>query len=182
MTIPFPYNATAGVPNDPAEPEIIALYSQMAWIARLSNEMNGAAELNLKRVFQLVLHMRKYRSWFSKLDARRQREGVSQDPDWAFNRPAGQIGAMIRGFLMAEKMTWASQAAMLTDLAALNTNCGTFADWIEANAVEYKNGYTTATVVGTDADGVPIVSDTAITSPMPAAFQTRVAALRANFN
>lgn len=182
MTIPFPYNATAGVNNDPAEQEAFNLYINLAWIARLSQEVSTDTDLNLKRVFQLVLHMRKYRSWFAKLDARRAREGASQDPDWPFTRVAGEIGSLIRGEFQKHKMIWASQPAMLTDINALNTNCGTFADWIEANASEYVSGYTKATVVGADPDGTPITSDEAITIPKPGAFQTRVVALRANFS
>lgn len=181
MTIPFPYNATAGVSDDPVRAEVRALFPNLGWIARLSQEISVEDSLNLKRVFQLVFHMRKFRAVLAKLDARRQREGVSEDPDWPFIRPVGEVGSILRGELQTWKMTWASQGAMLTDLNALNTNCGTFADWIAANQGEYKNGYTTGTVIGQDADGIDVISDEAISIPKPAAFQTRVLALRANF-
>ena len=182
MTIPFPPSGVAGAALDPIYAEISELRAQMPPIARWAQELSTDVQMDLKKVRQLRFHMRRYRAFFAKLDARRQREGLSQDPDWPFTRAAGEVGSILRGIMQFDKITWASQNAMLTDLNALANDCQTFGDWIDANETRYKDGSSTVIVTGQDADGTDIVSDTPIVVAKPAAFQTRVAALRANFS
>lgn len=164
MAIQFPYQAVAGAAVDPAESEAANLYANLCWVARLADEMDADTELDLKRVMQLVLHCRKFRVWYEALQTR----GVAARP-------------VIEGVLAAKKITWPTRAEMLADLSALYADCGTLADWIEANAAGYKAGYAKTMVVGNEIDGTPIISDVAEKAAKPVAFGTRISALRARF-
>ena len=162
--IPFPYDGISGAVNDPAEAEAANLHAQLKWIARLADEMDADTELDLKRVMQIVTHARKFRVWFEALQAR----GVAARD-------------VIEGALAAKKLRWDTRAEMLQDLTQLYDDCGTLADWIEANAAEYKAGFARTKVLAMSADGTPVVTDEPIKAVKPAAFGTRVAALRARF-
>lgn len=160
MTAPFPIEATAGTKVDPAEAEALNLYRHYAWMARLSDEMHIDAELDLKRTMQLVMHIREYRRWHDALSARSQAQTIG----------------IVEGIFAQKKCRWASQAEMGEDLAALHAAAGTVADWIEANAPEYKEGYSVNKEV---APGV--ITDEPIKVPKPQALGMKIAELRAQF-
>ena len=66
---------------------------------------------------------------------------------------------------------------MLADLTGLYADAGMLADWVEANAAEYKTGFSTNVVV--DAQGN--MSDVPVKRAKPLAFATRLAAFRTRF-
>lgn len=164
MTAPFPYDGVAGAQNDPAEAEAANLHANYKWVARLADEMNTEAQLDLKRVMQIVLHCRKFRVWYGALQARgKAAEGV------------------IEGFFALKNCRWEKPEEMVSDLAAIYADCGTIADWIEANATDYKTGYTKGVVIAMSADGTPTISDEAIKAEKPVALAGLLTTLRSRF-
>jgi len=164
MTAPFPPEAVAGTAVDPAESEASNLFAQYAWLARLSDEMTADPDLNLKRVMQLVLHARKFRQWHQALQA----------------RGAG-VADRIAAVFALKKCEWPTKAAMSAELATINTDANSLADWIELNAPGYKQGFATVKVAAMDAEGAPVLTDEAMTTAKPAAAAVQLTALRALF-
>lgn len=163
MTAPFPYEAVAGAVVDPAENEALNLYRQYAWVARLLDEMNAEAELDLKRTMQLVFHCRKFRECLDTLQAH-----VT-----AGTHTPARIGDVIRGVFGAKKCAWATLAGMNADLAAIYNAAGAAADWIEANAGGYKRGYSVNREISPG-----VMTDDPIKIVKPAGVATRVADFR----
>src|SRR5688572_25694521 len=130
MAAPFPYEATAGAVTDVAETEALNLYRNYSWVARLADEMNVEAELDLKRTMQLVFHARQLRRWHEALQTH-----------IGDTHTAAQIADVIEGVFNAKRCRWATRAAMNADFTAIYSAAGALADWIEANAAEYKQGY-----------------------------------------
>ena len=126
MPAPYPYEAVAGRAVDPAEAEAINLYRQYGWLARLSEEMNAAANLDLKKTMQIVRHARQYRRWY---DALQLRGATARD--------------QIEGFLLVKKCRWATRVEMAADLLAIYDGALTLADGLDANVPEYKTGWST---------------------------------------
>lgn len=155
MAAPFPYESVAGAVTDSAESEALNLYRQYAWIARWVDEMNTDIDLDLKKTMQLVFHSRKFRTWFDILQAH-----VT-----AGTHTQAQISDIVQGVFFAKKCSWATRAAMNSDLQAIYNMAGIVADWIEANASDYKQGYSInkeiAPGVMTD-DPVKITKSTAV--------------------
>ena len=165
MAAPFPYEGVAGASTDPAESEALNLYRQYTWVARLLSEMDAEAEIDLKRVMQIVFHCRKFRSWRDELQARIGGTHTAQ-----------QILDVIEGVFAAKKCRWATRNAMQQDLLDIYTDAGTLADWIDTNAPEYKDGFSTNVVL---ADGV--MTDVPVKRAKPPALATRIAAFRSRF-
>lgn len=166
MAAPFPYEAVSGAVLDAAEGEAMALYRQFAWVARLSDEMNTEAELDLKRTMQLVFHARSLRRFHEMLQARIN----------STHTPA-QIADVIEGVFAAKKCRWASRSAMNADLAALYTNSGALADWIEANAADYKQGYSVNKEISPG-----VMTDEPIKVSKPSGLASRLTDFRALFS
>ena len=159
MTAPFPYDGIAGATLNPAEREAIDLYIAHTWVARLVNEMDQDADLNLKKIFQFVHHSQMFVASFDALAAR----GPSSAP-------------VVSGFMQFKGSTWASNAAMNADLQAIRDKAEAGVNWIEANATEYKSGFATRMV---NANGDE--SDVAIVTTKPAFIATYLAQFRALF-
>ena len=167
MPAPFPYDAVAGVPNDPAESEAVNLYNQYKWIARWSNEINqDAVNLNLKKLAQLTFHCRKFRVWYDALQAHIT----------AATHTATEIGNCIEGVWLARDLTWGNRSQMNSDITAVYDGSGVFYDWVKANQQQARN-YTTAQFD----ENFENQTDVPIVISMPAAVATRVAALRGLF-
>jgi len=166
MTAPFPYDGIAGAATDPAEGEAANLHRQYCWIARLADEMNAEVELDLKRTMQLVFHCRTFRQWYDALQAR-----IGQGHTQA------QIGDILQGLFALKKCIWATRAAMLQDLQGIYDDAGTVSAWIEANAAQYKQGFSTNVVVNDQGD----MSDTPIKTTKTTAIATRISTIRARF-
>lgn len=130
MPAPFPYEAAAGVSRDAIESEAVNLFVNYMWVARLVDEMNSESVLDNKRAMQFVAHARQMRRWYEILQAR---IGASHTQV--------QIADVIEAMFAVKKCRWASRAAMNADLQAIYAASGTVADWIEANAGDYKQGY-----------------------------------------
>lgn len=159
MAAPFPYESTAGAVTDPAESEALNLYRQYVWLARWSDEMNTDTDLDLKKLAQFTFHCRKYRQWFDALQAR----GAAARP-------------VIEGVFAFKKATWASRAAMLSDLQAIYDGAGTIYDWIVANMQEARS-YTVATFDAAFAEQ----TDVPVKIAKPAGVAARVGVFRALF-
>lgn len=108
----------------------MSLYRQYAWVARLADEMNTESDLDLKRTMQLVFHARELRRLHEMLQAR-----INS------THTAAQIADVIEGVFAAKRCRWASRSAMNADFSALYAGSGALVDWIEANAADYKQGY-----------------------------------------
>ena len=163
MPAPFPYEAVAGTVTDAAESDAANLYRQYAWIARLLDEMNAEAELDLKKTMQLVFYARQLRARHEALQAR-----VT-----AGTHTQAQIGDIVQGVFLAKKCSWASRAAMNADLTAIYNAAGVVADWIEANARGYKQGYSVNREISPG-----VMTDDPIKIVKPAGVATRVADFR----
>jgi len=160
MPAPFPPEGVAGASVDPAEAEALNLYRNYAWLARHADEMDTAANLDLKRVMQIVGHARQFRRWHDALTAR---GAAARD--------------QVEGTFAVKKCTWATRAAMVADLAAIYSAVGTLADWIETNEAGYKTGYSTNIVL----DAAGNLSDTPITVAKSIAVATQITTFRALF-
>ena len=160
MPAPFPYNALAGVANDPAESEAENLVGQYSWLARWSDEMNKDVDLDYKKLAQFAFHCRKFRFWYDALQAR---GNAALDP--------------IQGAFLKRKMSWGNRAAMSSDLQGIYTAAGTIYDWIVANMQEARN-YTTARF---DAN-FENQTDIPVKVVKPAAVATRVQQFRGLFS
>lgn len=136
MAAPFPPEALPGAVTDPAESEAHNLYMQYGHLARLWEAMSQDPEVDLKRVYQVVLHSRKFRQWFDALQARIGR-----------GHTAAQIGDMIAATFARKGVVWASRAAMNADLTAIYDNAGTVSTWADNNAAVYKTGFSRNIVV-----------------------------------
>lgn len=166
MAAPFPYEATAGAVRDVIEAEALNLFANYMWTARLADEMNTEAEIDLKRAKQLVFHARQLRRWYDALQAHITDGTHSQ----------AQIADVIEGIFAVKKCRWATRLAMNADLTALYAASGTLADWIEANAGQYKQGYSVLKEISPGVD-----TDESIKIAKPAAAATRLAEFRALF-
>jgi len=160
MPAPFPPEGVAGAAVDPAESEALNLYRNYAWLARLADEMDAAADLDLKRVMQIVGHARQYRRWYDALAAR----GVAARDQ-------------VEGTFAVKKCTWLSRAAMVADLATIYSAAGTLSDWIETNEAGYKTGYSTNIVL----DAAGNLSDTPIVAAKSLDMATQLATFRVLF-
>ena len=161
MPAPFPYNAVAGVANDPAESEAENLVAQYSWLARWSDEMNKDVDLDYKKLAQFAFHCRQFRRWYDTLQA----------------RGAANIGDQIEGAFLRRKMKWGNRAAMNSDLTDIYTAAGTIYDWIVTNMQEARN-YTTAQF---DAN-FENQTDVPVKVTKPAAVATRVQQFRGLFS
>lgn len=166
MAAPFPYEAVAGAITDPAEGDANKLFRNYAWVARLAEEMSAETELDLKRTMQLVFHSRQLRIFYEALQAR-----VT-----AGTHTTVQIGDVIEGMFAYKKCRWASRSAMLADLAAIYAAAGTIADWVEANASDYKQGYSINKEVSSG-----VMTDEPIKTAKPAGIANRLSNFRALF-
>ena len=128
MVAPFPYEGVAGATADPAESEAANLYRHYSWLARLADEMNDEAELDLKRAMQIVFHCRQFVHGFDVLQT-------------THTDRLDEVAGVVLGTFAAKKCVWASEAEMEDDLASIQAAALDLADWIEANASEYKQGY-----------------------------------------
>lgn len=162
MVAPFPPEVDDG--RDPAESEALNLYANFAWLARLADEMDDETTLDLKKVYQIVLHARKFRDW---LDALQARIGT---------RTAADIGGVILAAFGLRKVVWASVATMNTDLQSIYTDCGTVSAWADANAAAYKTGFSTNTVVSDD-----VTTDVPVTITKTTQIATFLTNFRANW-
>lgn len=166
MAAPFPYEAVAGAATDPAESEAANLYRQYAWVARLADEMNAETELDLKRTMQFVHHARQFRHWFDALQAR-----VT-----AGTHTQGQIGDILAGVFGAKRCAWPTRSAMNADFQEIYNAAGTAADWIDANAADYKQGWSINKEVSPG-----VMTDDPIKVAKPAGVATRIADFRGLF-
>lgn len=166
MAAPFPYEAVAGAQADPAEPEALNLYRQYVWVARLVDEMDAETELDLKRTMQLVFHARRFRSIYDALQARIA----------AGTHTQAQITAVIEAMFAFKRCAWATRAAMIADLQAIHVAAGTAADWIEANASGYKQGYSVNKEISPG-----VMTDEPIKVVKPAGVAARLSDFRALF-
>src|SRR3990167_2948984 len=123
MPAPFPYNAVAGVANDPAESEAENIVSQYCWLDGWSDEMNKDIDLDYKKLAQFAFHCRKFRFWYDALQA----------------RGAPNIVDAIEGAFMLRKMKWGNRAAMNSDLTSIYNASGTIYDWIVVNMQEARS-------------------------------------------
>jgi hypothetical protein len=130
MAAPFPYESVAEARTDPAEAEAMNLYRQYAWIARLSDEMNNETVVDLKRTMQIVFHCRQFRRWYDVLQARIGKSHTAQ-----------LIADVIESVFATKKCRWLTRLVLQQDLSNIYAEAGALADWIEANAAEYKQGY-----------------------------------------
>ena len=160
MPAPFPYNAVAGIPNDPAESEAENLVAQYSWLARWSDEMNTDTDLDYKKLAQFAFHCRKFRRWYDALQAR---GNTALDP--------------IQGAFLKRKMSWGNRAAMNSDLTDIYTAAGTIYDWIVANMQEARSYGT----VSFDAN-FENQTDTPVRVVKPAAVSTRMQQFRGLFS
>jgi hypothetical protein len=181
MTIPYPREAVPGQRQDPAEGEIIKMWSQMCWIIRALDEISVDGTLDKGKVEWLMTHCPIYRVVYARLAARIAREGANTDPDYGNIRVAGEIGAKIRGFFAMKLMTWATQPLMFTDLTTLNNDCLSIINWITANIPDWGSQIRTYSISGTDPDGIPIRQEVTATITLPPALLTQVQALRAKW-
>lgn len=166
MAAPFPYESVAGAVTDMAESDAANLYRQYAWVARLVDEMNGETELDLKKTMQLVFHARQLRARHEALQARVTHGTHTQ----------AQIGDIVQGVFLAKKCSWASRAAMNADLTAIYNAAGVAADWVEANAGDYKQGYSINKEVSPG-----VMTDEPLKIAKPAGVASRLADFRALF-
>jgi len=160
MPAPFPPEAIAGAAVDPAESEALNVYRNYAWLARLADEMDAAANLDLKRVKQIVGHARQYRRWYDALAAR----GVAARDQ-------------VEGTFAVKKCTWLTRAAMVADLLAIYDAALVLADWVETNEAGYKSGYSTNIVL----DAAGNTTDTPIVAAKSLGMATQIATFRALF-
>ena len=127
MPAPFPYNATAGVTNEPAEGEAENLVGHYTWLARWSDEMNADTDLNRKKFAQFIFHCFRFRTFFDQLSLR-----------------DSQIrNAALQGAFGKRRMAWGNQAQMLSDLQAIYDAAGAFYDFAVANMQQARQ-FTTA--------------------------------------
>ena len=161
MPAPFPYNAIAGVANDPAESEAENLVTQYSWVARWSDEMDKDTDLDYKKLAQFAFHCRKFRVWYDALQV----------------RGAANIGDAIEGTFLRRKMKWGNRAAMNSDLTAIYDAAGVIYAWIVANMQEARS-YTTAQF---DAN-FENQTDVPVKIAKPVAVATRVSQFRALFS
>lgn len=166
MPAPFPYDAVAGVPNDPAESEAANLYNQYKWLARWSDEINAdASELNLKKLAQLTFHCRKFRLYHEALQAR-----------IGGTHSAIEISNCIEGMWLMKDLSWGNRSQMTADIAAIYAEAGTFSDWVIANQQAARQ----FTTLEFDSNFESQI-DVPIVVPMPAAVANRIATLRGLF-
>lgn len=166
MAAPFPYDSVAGVADDAAERDAAHLYANYKWIARLVDQLNDATDLDLKQVMQLVFHSRQFRLAYDSLQAR-----IS-----AGTHTQTQIGDILQGVFLLKKCSWATRAAMNSDLSTIYNTAGTVADWIEANASNYKEGYSVNKEVSPG-----VMTDEPIKIAKPTGVATRIANFRSLF-
>lgn len=166
MAAPFPYESVSGAITDKAESEAVNFYRQYSWVARLIDEMSLQSDLDLKRTMQLVFHARALRICYDTLQAH-----VA-----AGTHTQVQIGDIVQGVFATKKCTWATRAAMNTDLQTIYNTSGVVADWIEANAADYKAGWSINKEVSPG-----VMSDDPIKIVKTAAVATRLSDFRALF-
>ena len=167
MSAPFPYNAVAGVANDPAESEAENLLAQYSWLARWSDEMNKDVDLDYKKLAQFAFHCYKFRVWYDALQARIT----------AGTHTPAQIGDCLEGVFRKRKMGWGNRAAMNSDLQDIYAAAGVVYDWIKTNMQEARN-FTTAQF---DANFIN-QTDVPVKVVKPAALATRIAQFRGLFS
>ncbi len=126
-------------------------------MARWSDEIGTDAEINLKKLGQLAIHCRRF---FTKT--------AGLDP---------QVVTAARLRLNADGLTWASEGAMQTDLAALRSDGNALYNYVKTNMLAEVQA---AGGIGYDPDQDG-GQEAANTLPKPHAVEPFVAAVRANF-
>ena len=152
MAAPFPTWATAGgtAPTSLAN----ELFGHYVWIARWSDEIVNDVDLDNKKFGQLVyVHCREFDNLVTV--------PISDD----------YLSAVVTRFA-ADGLEWSTRAQLKSDFQDIKQQCASLYNWSVTNVgdLEYASN-------SIDTLGVMVETPT-LTTPKPAAVQTRVQALR----
>lgn len=164
--IPYPYDAVPGVMDDPAERSAQGLSRSLSWLARIADQMNADAQYNLKLGKQLTEFCETYRRFYDELQAMIAAGTHSKE----------LIAEIVGKTLASRKVSWPTVSQMNDDLLKLYNTAKDTAAWMEANAAQYKQGYSTNRVIATGVD-----TDDAIKIAKPAGLAKTVGDLRVLF-
>lgn len=161
MPIPDPYDSEAGRRSFADDARQIGL--QITWISRLTKEILAAPDLTLKRAAQLNFHCRTLRTLLDN-----HRDG-SSDLDG--------IRETLRQWVYESSGIDITGAELNTLLKSLYAEAGTYATFVDSGFPQTDGKPVAYYVVINPIDGRLLESDIVV-SPIPAAFTTRVQALR----
>lgn len=160
MPAPAPYNAVSGRQNISTHAK--RLRGDYEWLYRWSDEMTTDAQLNYKKLAQFVYrHCLSFRAAYEDL----------VDP-----KASAASKHAIRGEFASEGIAWQTDVSMMSDLAAIYTECQTVYAWCEANLPQSKSFAT----IQFDAQGNG--SEQVIVVDKPAGFQTMIGQFRSLFD
>jgi hypothetical protein len=165
--LPFPYNSIAGAINDPTEIEANKLYQNYMWVARLADEMDREAAVDLKRVVLTERHCAEFARLYELL----------HNHDTHGHEAGAAALDVIEGTFASKKCVWPSRAAMEAELDQLHDAAIQLGDFLRAAHPEaWTKGYATLVVTGPDT-----YTDIPIKAGKSNELAARVAAFRSLF-